>query len=47
MIALAKNNPAMGMAAIAGRLSYLAGRIPVKVYASAIVPLLLVRLAPN
>ena len=42
-IALAKNPPAMakamGMAAVAGRLSYLAGRIPVKTYASASSPL--------
>ncbi|MDJ0727716.1 MAG: thiazole synthase [Prochloraceae cyanobacterium] len=42
-IALAKNPPgmakAMGMAAVAGRLAYLAGRIPVKAYASASSPL--------
>ena len=42
-IALAQNAPAMaramGMAAIAGRLAYLAGRIPVKQYASASSPL--------
>lgn len=42
-IAQAKNPPAMaramGMAAIAGRLAYLAGRIPVKTYASASSPL--------
>lgn len=42
-IALAANAPAMakamGMAAEAGRLAYLAGRIPVKAYASASSPL--------
>ncbi len=42
-IALAKNPPvmaqAMGLAAVAGRLAYLAGRIPVKQYASASSPL--------
>ena len=42
-IALAKNPPAMaramGLAAQAGRLAYLAGRIPVKQYASASSPL--------
>jgi thiazole synthase len=42
-IALAKNPPqmaqAMGMATVAGRLAYQAGRIPVKVYASASSPL--------
>jgi thiazole synthase len=42
-IALAKNPPAMaramGLAAEAGRLAYLAGRIPVKQYASASSPL--------
>ena len=42
-IALAKNPPAMakamGMASVAGRLAYLAGRIPVKAYASASSPL--------
>ncbi len=42
-IALAKNPPAMakamGMSAVAGRLAYLAGRIPVKAYASASSPL--------
>jgi thiazole synthase len=42
-IALARNAPAMaqamGMAAIAGRLAYLAGRIPVKQYATASSPL--------
>lgn len=41
-IALAKNPPAMaramGMAAEAGRIAYLAGRIPVKTYASASSP---------
>jgi thiazole synthase len=42
-IALAKNPPmmgrAMGMAATAGRLAYLAGRMPMKTYASASSPL--------
>ncbi|WP_036483107.1 glycine oxidase ThiO [Myxosarcina sp. GI1] len=42
-IALAKNPPAMaqamGMATVAGRLAYLAGRIPIKQYASASSPL--------
>ncbi len=42
-IALAENAPAMaqamGMAATAGRLAYLAGRIPIKQYASASSPL--------
>lgn len=42
-IALAKNPPAMaqamGLAAVAGRLAYLAGRIPVKQYATASSPL--------
>ncbi len=42
-IALAKNPPAMaqamGLAAVAGRLAYVAGRIPVKQYASASSPL--------
>ena len=42
-IALAKNPPAMaramGMAAEAGRVAYLAGRIPIKTYASASSPL--------
>ncbi len=42
-IALAKNPPAMaramGMATVAGRLAYLAGRMPVKDYASASSPL--------
>ncbi|MGK7892714.1 MAG: glycine oxidase ThiO [Xenococcus sp. (in: cyanobacteria)] len=42
-IALAKNPPAMaqamGLAAVAGRLAYLAGRIPVKQYANASSPL--------
>ena len=42
-IAMAKNAPAMaramGMAAIAGRLAYQAGRIPIKQYASASSPL--------
>ena len=42
-IAMARNAPAMaqamGMAAIAGRLAYLAGRIPVKQYARASSPL--------
>ena len=42
-IAMAKNPPvmaqAMGLAAVAGRLAYLSGRIPVKGYASASSPL--------
>jgi thiazole synthase len=42
-IALAKNPPqmakAMGLATVAGRLAYIAGRIPVKSYASASSPL--------
>ena len=42
-IALAQNpvamGQAMGMAAIAGRLAYLSGRIPVKHYATASSPL--------
>jgi thiazole synthase len=42
-IALAQNpvamGQAMGLAAVAGRLAYLAGRIPIKQYATASSPL--------